>query len=197
MTRHREIEHSPLIAAKLPVMSAAMRACRASRHPQPRHHRRKHRRTRIPRPNIRCSPSFYDATIKVQGPKGRRDIAGGTVLRRRADRTLEPEEIVYEIEFPILSSHDGWGFEEVARRFGDFALGCIAVSIRNGAVGLIGDARVAVMGVDETPRRLVKRRQCCATSQVDDRMPDDSRRRCDGQCLRRATFTSHRNTGGL
>jgi carbon-monoxide dehydrogenase medium subunit len=41
----------------------------------------------------------------------------------------------------------------VARRFGDFALGCIAVSLERRG-GLICDARVAVMGVDETPRRL-------------------------------------------
>ena len=46
---------------------------------------------------------------------------------------LEPEEIVFEIEFPVLQ-HDGWAFEEVARRFGDFALASIAVSIRRGHV---------------------------------------------------------------
>ena len=66
---------------------------------------------------------------------------------------LEPDEIVFEIDFPVLKAHTGWAFEEVARRFGDFALACIAVSfeLRDGR---IADARVAVMGVADTPRRL-------------------------------------------
>jgi carbon-monoxide dehydrogenase medium subunit len=96
---------------------------------------------------------FYDATIKVQGPNGRRDIPAEQLFCAALTTNLEPDEIVYEIEYPILSSHSGWGFEEVARRFGDFALGCIAVSLERRG-GLIRDARVAVMGVDETPRRL-------------------------------------------
>ena len=96
---------------------------------------------------------FYDATIKVQGPNGRRDIRAEQLFCAALTTSLGPDEIVYEIEYPILSSHNGWGFEEVARRFGDFALGCIAVSLERRR-GRIGDARVAVMGVDETPRRL-------------------------------------------
>ena len=51
------------------------------------------------------------------------------------------------------TSHTGWAFEEAARRFGDFALACIAVSIAL-LDGRITDARVAVMGVADTPLRL-------------------------------------------
>jgi CO/xanthine dehydrogenase FAD-binding subunit len=152
LTRHADVERSSIVAAKLPVMSAAM--------PHVAHLAIRNRGT-IGGSIAHADPAaehpmlavFYDATIKAQGPNGRRDIAAKQLFHAALTTSLEPDEIVYEIEYPILSSHNGWGFEEVARRFGDFALGCVAVSLeRNG--GLIRDARVAVMGVDETPRRL-------------------------------------------
>jgi carbon-monoxide dehydrogenase medium subunit len=96
---------------------------------------------------------FYGAVIKAQGPQGRREIPAEEFFLSALANCLEPEEIVFEIDFPIPKAHTGWAFEEVARRFGDFALACIAVSfeLRD---GLIADARVAVMGVADTPRRL-------------------------------------------
>jgi carbon-monoxide dehydrogenase medium subunit len=152
LTRHADVERSGIVAAKLPVMSVAM--------PHVAHLAIRNRGT-IGGSIAHADPAaehpmlavFYDATIKVQGPNGRRDIPAEQLFCAALTTNLEPDEIVYEIEYPILSSHNGWGFEEVARRFGDFALGCIAVSLERRG-GLIRDARVAVMGVDETPRRL-------------------------------------------
>jgi carbon-monoxide dehydrogenase medium subunit len=96
---------------------------------------------------------FYGATIKAQGRGGRREIPAEEFFVSALGNCLEPEEIVFEIDFPIPASHTGWAFEEVARRFGDFALACIAVSLEL-RDGRIADARVAVMGVAETPLRL-------------------------------------------
>jgi CO/xanthine dehydrogenase FAD-binding subunit len=153
LTRHTDVERSSVVAAKLPVMSAAM--------PHVAHLAIRNRGT-IGGSLAHADPAaehpmlavFYDATIKVQGPNGRRrNIPADELFRGPLITNLEPDEIVYEIEYPVLSSHNGWAFEEVARRFGDFALACIAVSIERNALS-ISDARVAVMGVDETPRRL-------------------------------------------
>jgi CO/xanthine dehydrogenase FAD-binding subunit len=106
----------------------------------------------------------------VQGPAGRRTIAAQDFFVDALTNCLEPEDIVVEIEFPVLQ-HDGWAFEEVARRFGDFALASIAVSIRGGKSG-IEDARVAVMGVADTPLRLedIEKRLC--EIEVEGRTPD-------------------------
>jgi len=106
----------------------------------------------------------------VQGPAGRRTIAAKDFFVDALTNCLEPEDIVVEIEFPILQ-HDGWAFEEVARRFGDFALASIAVSIRRGTSG-IEDARVAVMGVADTPLRLAHVEKQLGEIGVDDRTPD-------------------------
>jgi carbon-monoxide dehydrogenase medium subunit len=152
MTRHADLEFSNLVAAKLPVMSAAMRhiAHLAIRNKGTIGGSLSHA---DPAAELPMLAVFYGATIKVQGPGGRRDIPAEDFFVSALTNCLDPEDIVVEIDFPILSSHTGWAFEEVARRFGDFALACIAVSFEL-LDNRIGDARVAVMGVADTPRRL-------------------------------------------
>jgi CO/xanthine dehydrogenase FAD-binding subunit len=169
MTRHREIEHSPLIASRLPVMSAAMRHVA--------HLAIRNRGTiggslshADPAAELPMMAMFYGASLAVQGPAGRRTIAAKDFFIDALTNCLEPEDIVVEIKFPILQ-HDGWAFEEVARRFGDFALASIAVSIRRGESG-IEDARVAVMGVADTPLRLDGVEKQLSEIEVDDRTPD-------------------------
>ena len=125
---------------------------------------------------------FYGATIKVQGPEGRREIPAEEFFVSALANCLDPEEIVFEIDFPILTSHTGWAFEEVARRFGDFALACIAVSfeLRDGR---IADARVAVMGVADTPRRLREAEDALrGASRRRRKRPPDLRRSCAPAC---------------
>jgi CO/xanthine dehydrogenase FAD-binding subunit len=152
MTRHADLEFSELVAAKLPVMAAAMRhvAHLAIRNKGTIGGSLSHA---DPAAELPMLAVFYGATIKVQGPEGRRDIPAEDFFISALTNCLDAEEIVFEIDFPIPTSHTGWAFEEVARRFGDFALASIAVSF--GVLDRqIADARVAVMGVADTPRRL-------------------------------------------
>ena len=169
LTRHRELEQSPLIAAKLPVMAAAMRHVA--------HLAIRNRGTiggslshADPAAELPMLATFYDARISVRGSAGCRTIAAEEFFVDALTNCLEPEEIVVEIGFPFLE-HDGWAFEEVARRFGDFALASIAVSVRRGPAGL-KDARVAVMGVADTPLRLWEAEQELVAMELDDRTPD-------------------------
>jgi CO/xanthine dehydrogenase FAD-binding subunit len=152
MTRHADLEFSDLVAQKLPVMAAAMRhvAHLAIRNKGTIGGSLSHA---DPAAELPMLAVFYGATIRVQGSSGRRDIAAEDFFVSALTNCLDPDEIVFEIDFPVLASHAGWGFEEVARRFGDFALACIAVSF-DVLDDQIGDARVAVMGVADTPRRL-------------------------------------------
>jgi CO/xanthine dehydrogenase FAD-binding subunit len=152
MTRHADLEFSDLIATKLPVMAAAMRhvAHLAIRNMGTIGGSISHA---DPAAELPMLAVLYGATIRVQGPRGRRDIPAEEFFISALTNCLEPEEIVFEIDFPVLTSHTGWAFEEVARRFGDFALASIAVSLEV-FDDKIADARVAVMGVADTPRRL-------------------------------------------
>jgi carbon-monoxide dehydrogenase medium subunit len=169
MTRHRDLEHSPLVAARLPVMSAAMRHVA--------HLAIRNRGTiggslshADPAAELPMLSVFHDAAITVQGPNGRRAIAAEEFFVDALTNCLEPEEIVVEVEFPVLDHH-GWAFEEVARRFGDFALASIAISVRRGNSG-IEDARIAVMGVADTPLRLKQAEDELVALDLDDETPD-------------------------
>jgi carbon-monoxide dehydrogenase medium subunit len=169
LTRHCEIEHSPLIASWLPVMSAAMRYVA--------HLAIRNRGTiggslshADPAAELPMMAIFYGARLTVQGSAGRRTIAAEHFFVDALTTCLEPEDIVAEIEFPILQ-YDGWAFEEVARRFGDFALASIAVSIQRGKSG-IEDARVAVMGVADTPLRLDNVEKQLCEIEIDGDTPD-------------------------
>jgi carbon-monoxide dehydrogenase medium subunit len=163
LTCHAELEFSDIVAANLPVMAAAM--------PHVAHLAIRNRGTiggslshADPAAELPMLAVFYGATIKVQGRSGRREISAEAFFVSALGTCLEPEEIVYEIDFPVLTSHTGWAFEEAARRFGDFALASIAVSVELTG-GKITDARVAVMGVGETPVRLRKAEQALRGAQ--------------------------------
>jgi CO/xanthine dehydrogenase FAD-binding subunit len=168
LTRHRDLEHSPLVTSKLPVMSAAMRHVA--------HLAIRNRGTiggslshADPAAELPMLSMFYDARISIQGPEGRRTVAAEEFFVDALTNCLEPEDIVVEIEFPVLVHH-GWAFEEVARRFGDFALASIAISVRRGATGL-EDARIAVMGVADTPLRLREAEEELVAMALDDESP--------------------------
>ncbi|SFI12471.1 xanthine dehydrogenase family protein subunit M [Bradyrhizobium sp. Gha] len=169
LTRHREIEQSPLIASKLPVMAAAMRHVA--------HLAIRNRGTiggsvshADPAAELPMLSLFYDATLSVQGPSGRRSVAAEDFFVDALTNCLEPDEIVVELEFPVLQ-HSGWAFEEVARRFGDFALASVAVSVRRKS-STIDDARVAVMGVADTPLRLRQVEGKLTSIAIDGQTPD-------------------------
>lgn len=152
LARHREIEISPVIAAHLPVMSYAMRyvAHLAVRNRGTIGGSLSHADPAAEHPMLAL---FYDARIVVQGPSGRRHIPADAFFVDALTTCLAADEIVCAIEYPILPGHCGWAFEEVSRRHGDFALACIAVSL---AVNdnSVTDARVAAMGIADTPLRL-------------------------------------------
>ena len=152
LTRHIDLEFSRLIAEKLPVMAAAM--------PHVAHLAIRNRGTiggslahADPAAELPMLAMLYGAAIKAQGPNGRRSIPAEEFFVSALTNCLEPEEIVFEIDFPVPQGHKGWAFEEVARRFGDFALASIALTfaLRHGR---IADARVAAMGIADTPLRL-------------------------------------------
>ncbi|MBV9565986.1 MAG: xanthine dehydrogenase family protein subunit M [Bradyrhizobium sp.] len=169
LTRHRALERSQLIAEKLPVMKAAMRHVA--------HVAIRNRGTiggslshADPAAELPMLALFYGATIVAQGASGRRHIAAEDFFVDALTTCLAPEEIVVEIEFPLLA-HDGWGFEEMSRRFGDFALACIAVAIRRGG-DVLDDLRVAAMGVGDTPLRLRMVEDQLRGAAIDGSMPE-------------------------
>jgi carbon-monoxide dehydrogenase medium subunit len=154
LTRHYQLETSPVIAAHLPVLRAAMTHVA--------HLAIRNRGTiggslthADPAAELPMMALLLDATISVASPRGRRTVAARDFFLGALSVALEPDELVTEVVFPKLPPNTGWGFEEVSRRHGDFALAAVSVTL-TAADGKIAEARIAIAGADEKVLRASK-----------------------------------------
>src|SRR5262249_19577188 len=93
------------------------------------------------------------AKLKVRGPEGYRTIEAADFHLGALTTALGETELLEEICFPYLPPGTGWGFEEVARRLGDFAIVAMGTLLTL-AGGRVSQARIAVTGVGDAPLRI-------------------------------------------
>lgn len=93
-----------------------------------------------------------DGAVVARSRRGTRTIAAGEFFQGPLMTALAPDELVTETRWTLPPPHAGWGFHEMARRQGDFAL--VGVSaVLSVARGRVVDARIAVFGAASTPLR--------------------------------------------
>jgi carbon-monoxide dehydrogenase medium subunit len=92
------------------------------------------------------------ATIRVGRRGGTRDIAAEDFFLGIYTTALGPGEIVTEILVPRAATGWRWGFDELARRHGDFALAGLAAGGRS-AAGVLAELRLVFFGVGTRPVR--------------------------------------------
>ena len=97
-----------------------------------------------------------DAEITVVGKSGQRKIAAGDFFVGALMTTLEPDEIITEIKLPAWPAHRRWGFQEFARRRGDFAMAAAALFYDQDTNGKASNAHVGIIGVGDLPLRLTE-----------------------------------------
>ena len=95
---------------------------------------------------------LLDAELAIVSASQRRTSTARDFFLGALTVDLAEDELVTEIAFPKLPPATGWGFAEVARRNGDFALAAVATTLTL-ADGRIADARIAMMGVGDKPER--------------------------------------------
>ncbi len=95
-----------------------------------------------------------DAEIAVTGSKGSRVIRADDFFLGALTTALEPDEIITEIKLPAWPAKRRWGFQEFARRRGDFAMAAAALFYDQDAGGKAANAHVGVIGLGDRPRRL-------------------------------------------
>jgi aerobic carbon-monoxide dehydrogenase medium subunit len=94
------------------------------------------------------------AELSLHGRRGARTIQASEFFLGLLTTALKPDEILVEIRVPPLPGA-GWGFAEVVRREGDFALAGV-VALVDRAVGSSGrceSARLVGFGVGDRPVR--------------------------------------------
>jgi carbon-monoxide dehydrogenase medium subunit len=95
-----------------------------------------------------------DAEIAVIGKAGSRVIKAGEFFQGPLITALAADEIIVEIRLPAWPASRRWGFQEFARRRGDFALAAAAVFYDQDADGRARNAHIGVIGVADRPLRL-------------------------------------------
>src|SRR5262245_16472659 len=95
-----------------------------------------------------------DAEIAVVGKSGAHAIAAADFFEGALTTALEPDEIIVEVRLPAWPKARRWGFQEFARRRGDFAMAGAAVFYDFDASGKATNAHVGVIGVGDCPQRL-------------------------------------------
>jgi carbon-monoxide dehydrogenase medium subunit len=95
-----------------------------------------------------------DAEIAVVGKFGTHVIQAADFFRGALTTALTPDEIIVEIRLPAWPAGRRWGFQEFARRRGDFAMAAAAVFYDQDARGKARNAHVGVIGVGDRPLRL-------------------------------------------
>lgn len=152
LTRHHTLETSPLVRERFPVLTAAMGhvAHLAIRNRGTTGGSLSHA---DPAAELPMMAVLLDAAIHTRSVERKRVHTAEEFFLGPLTSALEEDEIVTEIVLPGLAPDTGWAFEEFAQRSGDFAIAAVATTIRIDQ-DRITEARLALMGVDETPVRL-------------------------------------------
>jgi carbon-monoxide dehydrogenase medium subunit len=95
-----------------------------------------------------------DAEISVVGKSGARVIQAADFFQGALTTALASDEIIVDIRLPAWPAGRRWGFQEFARRRGDFAMAAAAVFYDQDQRGKARNAHVGVIGVGDRPMRL-------------------------------------------
>ncbi|HWZ10739.1 MAG TPA: xanthine dehydrogenase family protein subunit M [Xanthobacteraceae bacterium] len=153
MTRHRELELDERVRAANPLLNEAMAHVA--------HIPIRNRGTVV---GSLCHADgaaevplvlvLLGGSVLVEGPAGRREIAADEFFRFHLTTTRRRDEIAVEARFPVLRADNGWAFDEVTRRHGDYAIAGVGAVVRMNADGRLSEIRLAACGVTSRPIRL-------------------------------------------
>jgi carbon-monoxide dehydrogenase medium subunit len=90
------------------------------------------------------------AELDVVGPQGPRTVAAADFFSGAMTTALGPEDVLVGVRFPVARSGEGFGFAEIARRHGDFALAGVVTRVL-AADGAPREAVLTAFGVSDRP----------------------------------------------
>lgn len=148
LTRHAMVEHSELVANRLPLMSTMIR------HVADRQVRN---RGTLGGSLVHGDPSaemplaclVLDARLHVQGPNGCRAIAMEDFYDGPYAAAIEPDEMLVRVEIPPAPRHHA--FLEMVRRHGDFCVLSVAAVGDRTPDGTWSRVRIGLGGLSDTP----------------------------------------------
>jgi carbon-monoxide dehydrogenase medium subunit len=136
LTRHAAVAADDLVSAEAPLLA---HSAGLVGDPQIRH------RGTIggslahadPAADLPMAALALDATLVVQGPGGRREVAATEFFRGYFETAVGPDELLVEVRVPRLPGI-GWGYEKFTRRANDWAIVGVATVAGRVALGNMG-----------------------------------------------------------
>jgi aerobic carbon-monoxide dehydrogenase medium subunit len=172
LTRHAELTASPAVIERAPLLAEAARHVghAAIRNQGTLGGSLAHA---DPAAELPAALLALDARVRVTGTRGTREVAADAFFLGLLTTALEADEMLTAIEVP--AQPPGWGFVEIARRPGDFALAGVAAVVRVGRPltlpspphGGEGEMRLVGFGVGDRPLRLSSAERVGAGAQLD------------------------------
>jgi len=92
-----------------------------------------------------------DAQFVLRSRNGSRTVAARDFFLAPLTTAIKPTELLYEIHFPVPSAPTVWGFQELCRRPGDFAIAAVACQLTLDQTKTCTAVSLAVGGVHSTP----------------------------------------------
>jgi aerobic carbon-monoxide dehydrogenase medium subunit len=150
LARASKLERDPVIAERVPLITETM--------PHIAHPQIRSRSTfggtiahADPAAELPAVSMALNARFHLQNTSSDRWVAADEFFFGMFMTLLEPEEVLTEIEIPPMSPRGGFGFVEVARQEGDYALVGVAATVILDAQGQCEDARIVYMSVEDRP----------------------------------------------
>ncbi len=146
MTRQRELETSRDVMGAWPLLSELM--------PYVSHVQIRNRGTvggslahADPAAELPAAMLVLNAQLVIHSRASERTEEADAFFRDAYETSLQPDELLTEVRVPAVAPRTGWGFQEVSRRHGDFAIVAAATLVTLEPNGLIREARIALAGV--------------------------------------------------
>jgi CO/xanthine dehydrogenase FAD-binding subunit len=150
LTRQSTLERSSIAASEWPLLIDAVRLVG---HAQIRNRGTVGGSVAHADPSAELPVAFaaLDARFHVRSQRGTRTLDSEQLFVTQLTTSLEPDELLVEVEVPAQAPGTGWAFTEFARRHGDFALGGAAVLLRLDESGACTAAEIGLLAAGPTP----------------------------------------------
>jgi carbon-monoxide dehydrogenase medium subunit len=94
-----------------------------------------------------------DATMEVASKTGSRSIASRDFFDGLWTTTMQPDELLTSVSFPVWDGRCGFAIEEFARRHGDFAIAGACVAVQLDDDDRVRRCGISLIGLGPTPVR--------------------------------------------
>lgn len=167
LTRYRTLQRDATIAGKVALMAEAL--------PEVAHPAIRNRGTlggnlshADPASELPAVVLALGGTLHARSAKGTRKITAEDFFTSVLTTALAADELLTEIELPVLPARTGTCFLEVARRRGDYAMMGVACAVTLDATGACAEVRLAYCNAGETPVAAPKAAQVLKSQRIAD-----------------------------